>query len=268
MLFQLMCTQSINQVNTSENGPRIIRWIISLHIPHDPSLQESIQNERPCFAFSNAFSLRRTKELHKEALKESRLDEAMHEEARLVAKGYRQEEGIDFEESFAPVARLEAIRIFVAYAAHKNMIVYQIGVKTAFLNGILRKEVYVSQPDGFMDQNNPNHVYKLNKALYGLKQALRAWTDLVFASLHVCRYQAKPYSEKPYMQFNRIFRYYKGTIHMGPWYLKDSCIALKLLQSDMRLPSTRRSTLADAASWGDRLVSWSSKKQKRCHIIQ
>ncbi|GKD59823.1 retrovirus-related pol polyprotein from transposon TNT 1-94, partial [Tanacetum coccineum] len=95
--------------------------------------------------------------------------------ARLVASGYRQEEGIDFEESFAPVARLDAIRIFLAYAAHMNMIVYQMDVKTAFLNVILREEVYVSQPDGFVDQDNPNHVYELKKALYGLKQALRAW---------------------------------------------------------------------------------------------
>ncbi|GJT77307.1 retrovirus-related pol polyprotein from transposon TNT 1-94 [Tanacetum coccineum] len=91
--------------------------------------------------------------------------------ARLVARGYRQEEGIDFEESFAPVARLEAIRIFLAFAAHMNMVVYQMDVKTAFLNGNLREEVYVSQPDGFVDPDNPNHVYKLKKALYGLKQA-------------------------------------------------------------------------------------------------
>nr|GFC21975.1 retrovirus-related Pol polyprotein from transposon TNT 1-94 [Tanacetum cinerariifolium] len=88
--------------------------------------------------------------------------------ARLVARGYRQEEGIDFEESFAPVARLEAIRIFLAYAAHKNMVVYQMDVKTAFLIGNLREKVYVSQPDGFVDPDNPNHVYKLKKALYGL----------------------------------------------------------------------------------------------------
>nr|GFA11772.1 hypothetical protein [Tanacetum cinerariifolium] len=94
--------------------------------------------------------------------------------ARLVAHGYRQEEGINFEESFAPVARLEAIWIFLAYAAQKNMVVYQMDVKTVFLNGNLREEVYVSQPDGFVDSDNPNHVYKLKKALYGLKQAPRA----------------------------------------------------------------------------------------------
>nr|GEU78186.1 retrovirus-related Pol polyprotein from transposon TNT 1-94 [Tanacetum cinerariifolium] len=95
--------------------------------------------------------------------------------ARLVARGYRQEEGIDFVESFGLVARLEAIRIFVAYVVHKNMVVYQMDVKTAFLNGNLREEVYVSQPDRFVDQDNPNHVYKLKKALYGLKQAPCVW---------------------------------------------------------------------------------------------
>ncbi|GKF85498.1 retrovirus-related pol polyprotein from transposon TNT 1-94, partial [Tanacetum coccineum] len=79
--------------------------------------------------------------------------------ARLVAQGFRQEEGIDFKESFAPVARIEAIRIFVANAAHKNMMI------TAFLNGELKEEVYVSQPKGFVDQDNPSHVYKLKKAL-------------------------------------------------------------------------------------------------------
>ncbi|GKF66648.1 retrovirus-related pol polyprotein from transposon TNT 1-94, partial [Tanacetum coccineum] len=83
----------------------------------------------------------------------------------LVARGYRQEEGIDFEESFAPVARLEAIRIFLAFATHKNMVVYQMDVKTTFLNGNLREGVYVSQLDGFVDPDNPNHVYKLKKAL-------------------------------------------------------------------------------------------------------
>ncbi|GJS90577.1 retrovirus-related pol polyprotein from transposon TNT 1-94 [Tanacetum coccineum] len=103
--------------------------------------------------------------------------------ARLVARGYRQEEGIDFEESFAPVARLEAIRIFLAFAAHMNMVIYQMDVKTAFLNGNLREEVYVSQPDGFVDPDKPNYVYKLKKALYGLKQAPRAWYDMLSSFL-------------------------------------------------------------------------------------
>ncbi|GJR75287.1 retrovirus-related pol polyprotein from transposon TNT 1-94 [Tanacetum coccineum] len=107
----------------------------------------------------------------------------LNNKAQLVARGYRQEEGIDFEESFAPIARLEAIRIFLAFSAHMNMVVYQMDVKTAFLNGNLREEVYVSQPDGFVDKDNPNHVYKLKKALYGLKQAPRAWYDMLSSFL-------------------------------------------------------------------------------------
>nr|GEZ95720.1 retrovirus-related Pol polyprotein from transposon TNT 1-94 [Tanacetum cinerariifolium] len=103
--------------------------------------------------------------------------------AQLVARGYRQEEGIDFEVSFAPVVRLESIRVFLAFSAHMNMVVYQMDVKTAFLNGNLREEVYVSQPDGFVDTHNPNHVYKLKKALYGLKQAPREWYDMLSSSL-------------------------------------------------------------------------------------
>ncbi|GKC42909.1 retrovirus-related pol polyprotein from transposon TNT 1-94 [Tanacetum coccineum] len=94
-----------------------------------------------------------------------------------------QEEGINFEESFAPVARIEAIRIFVANASHKNMTIYQMDVKTAFLNGELKEEVYISQPEGFVDQDNPSHVYKLKKALYGLKQAPRAWYDMLSSFL-------------------------------------------------------------------------------------
>ncbi|GJU48000.1 retrovirus-related pol polyprotein from transposon TNT 1-94 [Tanacetum coccineum] len=109
-----------------------------------------------------------------------KLDEygdVLKNKARLVAKGYRQEEGIDFEESFAPVARIEAIYIFIANAASKNMTIYQMDVKTAFLNGELKKEVYVSQPEGFVDLDHPTYVYRLKKDLYGLKQAPRAWYD-------------------------------------------------------------------------------------------
>ncbi|GKA87046.1 retrovirus-related pol polyprotein from transposon TNT 1-94 [Tanacetum coccineum] len=96
---------------------------------------------------------------------------------RLVAKRYKQEEGIDFEESFSPVARLKAVRMFIAYAAHKNITIFQMDVKTAFLNGPLKEEVYVSQPEGFIDPEFPDHVYRLKKSLYGLKQAPRAWYD-------------------------------------------------------------------------------------------
>ena len=97
--------------------------------------------------------------------------------ARLVAKGYAQVAGLDFEETFAPVARLESIRILLAYAAHHSFRLYQMDVKSAFLNGPIKEEVYVEQPPGFEDERYPDHVCKLSKALYGLKQAPRAWYE-------------------------------------------------------------------------------------------
>jgi len=97
--------------------------------------------------------------------------------ARLVAQGYNQEEGIDYEETFAPVARLESIRMLLAFASHKEFILYQMDVKSAFLNGYIVEEVYVEQPPGFQDHKYPDYVFKLKKALYGLKQAPRAWYD-------------------------------------------------------------------------------------------
>nr|GEW34691.1 hypothetical protein [Tanacetum cinerariifolium] len=99
--------------------------------------------------------------------------------ARLVAVGYSQQECIDYDETFASVARIEAIRLFLAYAAHKNFTVFQMDVNTAFLNGILKEEVYVGQPPGFVSKQSPDHVYALDKALYGLKQAPRAWYDVL-----------------------------------------------------------------------------------------
>ncbi|GKC35886.1 retrovirus-related pol polyprotein from transposon TNT 1-94 [Tanacetum coccineum] len=171
---------------------------------------------------------------------------------QLVAKAYRQEEGIDFEETFAPVARIEAIRIFIAYVAHMNMTIFQMDVKTSFLNEILNEEVYVRQPEGLVDQEHPTHVFLLKKALYGLKQALRAWLkldedpngtlvvltcyqgmvgslmylttsrpDLVFVVCMCARYQAKP-TKKNLTAVKRVFLYLKGIINMGLWYLKNT----------------------------------------------
>ncbi|GKD48506.1 retrovirus-related pol polyprotein from transposon TNT 1-94 [Tanacetum coccineum] len=97
--------------------------------------------------------------------------------------GYRKEEGINFEESFAPVARIQAIRIFIANDANKNMTIYQMDVKIAFLNGKLCEVVYFSQLEGFVDQDKPNHVYRLKRAPYGLKQALRTWYDMLSSFL-------------------------------------------------------------------------------------
>nr|GEW76945.1 retrovirus-related Pol polyprotein from transposon TNT 1-94 [Tanacetum cinerariifolium] len=169
--------------------------------------------------------------------------------ALLVAHGYRQEEGIDFEESFSPVARLEAIRIFLTYAAHKYMVVYQMDVKTAFLNGNLLEEVYVSQPDGFVDQANPNHVIKKGKPLIRYIIVARPTKK----HLHVVK---------------RIFRYLRGTVNQGLWYPKDSSINLiAFADADQAgCQDTRRITSGNLQFLGDRLISWSSKRKKSAAI--
>nr|GEY60093.1 copia protein [Tanacetum cinerariifolium] len=205
--------------------------------------------------------------------------------ASLVARGYHQEEGIDFEESFASVARLEAIRIFLTYATHKNMVVYQMDVKTAFLNGNLREEVYVCQPHGFVDQDNPNHAYKLKKALYGLKQAPRAWYDMLSSFLisqdfskasrpdlqfAICMrawYQAWP-TKKHVHAVKRIFRYLCKIVRQGLWYPKDSYVALTayVIADHAGCQDTCRSTSGSVQFLGERLISWSSKRQKSAGI--
>ncbi|GJT24604.1 retrovirus-related pol polyprotein from transposon TNT 1-94 [Tanacetum coccineum] len=141
----------------------------------------------------------------------------------------KQEEGIDLEESFAPVARLEAVRMFIAYAANKNITIFQMDVKTDFLNGPLKEEVYVSQPEGFIDPKFPDHVYRLKKALYYLKQVPRAWRayltasrlDIAFATFVCARYQARPIV-KYLKEVKQIFWYLRQSYNMGLWYPKDS----------------------------------------------
>nr|GEX39729.1 copia protein [Tanacetum cinerariifolium] len=170
--------------------------------------------------------------------------------ARLVACGYRQEEGIDFEESFTPVARLEAIRIFLAYAAHKNMVFYQMDVKTAFLNGNLREEVYVSQSDGFVDQDNPNHVYKLKKALYRntILNLVTQWILQWWRNPNWMRIK----KGKPLIRYITV----------------DSSVALTTFANmdHAGCQDTRRNTSGSLQFLGDKLISWSSKRQKSAAI--
>nr|GEX89908.1 retrovirus-related Pol polyprotein from transposon TNT 1-94 [Tanacetum cinerariifolium] len=170
--------------------------------------------------------------IHKVKLDE--YGDVLKNKARLVAKGYRQEQGIDFEESFAPVARIKAIRIFIANNASKNMTIYQMDVKTTFLNGEFKEEVYVSQLEGFVDPDHPIHVYRLKKALYVLKQALRAW------------YQASP-TKKHLEALKRVFRYLRGTINWGLWYPKDTAMTLTAYADadHAGCQDTRRNTMAD-----------------------
>nr|GEY26914.1 retrovirus-related Pol polyprotein from transposon TNT 1-94 [Tanacetum cinerariifolium] len=176
--------------------------------------------------------------------------------SHLVVRGDRQEEGIDFEESFAPVARMEAIRIFLAYAAHKSFTVFQMDVKTAFLHGSLKEDVYVCQPEGFIDADHPSHVYKLKKALYGLKQTPRTW----------------------YVELSTFLlqnHFFKGTI--------DPTLFIRRFQDDILVDfgfkltgfsdadyagckDTFKSTSGGAQFLGEKLVSWSSKKQD-CTVL-
>jgi hypothetical protein len=107
--------------------------------------------------------------------KEGEKGEVVRNKSRLVAQGFRQKEGIDYKETFAPVARLEAIRILLAFSVAKGFKLHQMDVKSVFLNGVLVEEVYVRQPLVFENEKYPHRVYKLRKALYGLKQAPRAW---------------------------------------------------------------------------------------------
>ncbi|GJY01126.1 retrovirus-related pol polyprotein from transposon TNT 1-94 [Tanacetum coccineum] len=211
-----------------------------------------------------------------------------------------------YKESFAPVERLDAIRIFLAFVAHMNMIVYQMDVKTAFLNGILREEVYVSQPDGFVNKDNPNHVHKLKKALYGLKQAPRACPRGMFLnqskyaleSLKKYGMESSDPVDTPMVEKSNLdedtqgkaidptqYRGMVGTLMYlaanrldltfvvcmcarGLWYPKDSSIALTAYADSDHAgcQDTRRSTSGSMQLLGDRLVSWSSKRQKSVAI--
>nr|GEU33835.1 retrovirus-related Pol polyprotein from transposon TNT 1-94 [Tanacetum cinerariifolium] len=195
-----------------------------------------------------------------------------HQNSRLFVRGYRQEEGIDFEESFALVARMEAIRIFLAYATHKSFTVFQMDVKTAFVHGSLKEDVYVCQPKGFIDADHPSHVYKLKKALYGLKQAPRAWYDklskfllqnhffkgTIDPTLFIRRFQddiLAKLTEKHLKEVKRIFHYLRGTVNTGLWYTKDSGFELTgFLDADNAgCKDTFKSTFGGAQFLGEKL---------------
>nr|GEV10647.1 retrovirus-related Pol polyprotein from transposon TNT 1-94 [Tanacetum cinerariifolium] len=184
LLFQPMFDELLNPPpSVDHQAPEVIALIVEVIPPvQDDSIsspsQTTVDQDVPS---PNKVMVITLKWIYKVKLDE--LGGILKNMARLVARGCRQEEGIDFEESFAPVARLEAIWIFLAYAAHKNMVVYQMDVKTMYSNGNLREEVYVSQSDVFVYQDNPNYTYKLKKALYGLKQASRVWYDLLSSFL-------------------------------------------------------------------------------------
>ncbi|KAK1647028.1 hypothetical protein QYE76_064833, partial [Lolium multiflorum] len=154
----------------------------------DPDWVIAMQEELECFTRNEVWSLVERPKDHRinvigtKWVFKNKQDEdgiVIRNKARLVAQGFAQIEGMDFEDTFAPVARLEAIRLLLAFASFHNFKLYQMDVKSAFLNGPLKETAYVAQPPGFEDPCRPNHVYLLHKALYGLKQAPRAWYEFL-----------------------------------------------------------------------------------------
>ncbi|GJY34776.1 retrovirus-related pol polyprotein from transposon TNT 1-94 [Tanacetum coccineum] len=209
--------------------------------------------------------------------------------ARLVAQGYTQEEGIDYDEVFAPVARIEAIRLFLAYASFMGFIMYQMDVKSAFLYGTIEEEVYVCQPPGFEDPQFPDKVYKVEKALYGLHQAPRAYFEAMlpkrfqmssmreltfFLGLQIKqkddgifisqdKYVTDILKKFDFAVEEGLFRYYERSTQIGPLvsgvhHLRGSFFS----DSDYAGPSLdRKSTTGGCQFLGKRLISWQCKKQ-------
>nr|GEZ52036.1 hypothetical protein [Tanacetum cinerariifolium] len=185
----------------------------------------------------------------------------------LVAKGYARKEGVDFEESFTPVARLEAVRLFIAYAAYKSFTVYHMDVKTTFLYGPLKEEVAgTPMATKHLDADlsgTPVDQTKYRSMVGALMYLTTSRPDIMHATCYCARYQAK-LTEKHLTTVQRIFRYLKDTIHMGLWHPKDTSIDLTVfLDSDHTgCLDSRKSTSGDIQFLGgDKLVSWSSKKQ-------
>nr|GEX74055.1 ribonuclease H-like domain-containing protein [Tanacetum cinerariifolium] len=220
--------------------------------------------------------------------------------ARLVAKRYAHEEGIDFEESFAPVSRLEAVWIFITNAAYKSFSIYQIDVKTTFLNVPLKEEVYVAQPDGFADPDHPEKAKYTLEILdkHGMDKGQSIGTpmatkpkldadlsrnpvdqtdyhskigslmyltssrpDIVQATCFCARYQSRP-TEKHLKEVKRIFRYLRGTVNMGLWYPNGSSFKLTAFSNADHVGCIdyHKSTSRGIQLLSDKLVSWMSKK--------
>nr|GEU92842.1 retrotransposon protein, putative, unclassified [Tanacetum cinerariifolium] len=214
----------------------------------------------------------------KEAMADSSWIASMQEELHQFD---RLDEGVDFEESFAPVARLEAVRLFIAYAAHKSFTVYQIDVKTAFLYGPLKEEVYVNQLDGFVDPYHPDKVYCLKKALYGLKQAPKVWGDILLVKIYVDDIIFGSTNLKLSKQFEKLMhskcemsmmgelKFFLGIqINQSPRGIfinqakYDQEILIKHDSDHAGCLDSRKSTSGGIQFLGgDKLVSWSSKKQ-------
>nr|GEU36473.1 copia protein [Tanacetum cinerariifolium] len=182
--------------------------------------------------------------------------------SRLVAQGYNQQEGIDYDETYASVARLDSIRILLDYAYALDFKLFQMDVKSAFVNSFINEEVYVAQPPGFIDFEKPDHVYKVKKALYGLKQASKTWPDIMFSVYLCARFQEAPKTSHLEV-VKRIFRYIKGTTHLELWYLKLTGIETVVYADFYHAGDyvDRKSTSGICTFVECCLTSWFSKKQ-------
>ncbi|GJV22774.1 copia protein [Tanacetum coccineum] len=207
-------------------------------------------------------------------IEQKNIKEAMADHSWIESMQDEQEEGIDFEESFAPVARLKAVRMFIAYAAHKTITIFQMDVKMAFLNGPLKDEVYVSQPEEFIDPEFPDHVCSTptDQTTYRhmigeLMYLIASRPDIAYATFVCARYQVRP-TIKHLKEVKRIFRYLRQSYNMGLWYLKDFEFELvTYLDADHSgCKDDCKSTSAGLQFLDEKLVSWSSKKQD-CTMI-
>nr|GEV98833.1 retrovirus-related Pol polyprotein from transposon TNT 1-94 [Tanacetum cinerariifolium] len=213
-------------------------------------------HEQALFCYYDAFLTFVEPKTYKDALTQSCWIEAMQEELNEFEQLELWELVPRPDKVMVITLKLKAIRIFLAYAAHKNMVVYQMDVKTAFLNGNLREEVYVSQPDGFVDMDNPNHVYKLKKAIYGLKQAPHAWYDMLSSFLISQDFSKGLVDPTLFIRRN------------GNDLLLDSSVALTAFEDadHAGCQDIHRSTSGSLQFLGERLIRWSSKRQKSAAI--
>ncbi|GKC41642.1 retrovirus-related pol polyprotein from transposon TNT 1-94 [Tanacetum coccineum] len=244
----------------------------SLH--EDSTSQGSSSNVRPShtpYELIDKVMLIKLKWIYK--VKTNEFGGVLKNEARLVAQGFRKEEGINFDESFAPVTRIDAIRIFVANAANKNITIFQMDVKMTFLNGELKEEVYVSQLEGFVDPKYPPHVYKLKRPFTVSNKHLKLSSfhkhfskGAVDTKLFHTKAGKPTYCDTHMVEKNKLDEDLQGTPVDATLYHGMIGSLMYLTSNHAGCQDTRRNTLVSAQFLGDKLVSWSSKKQKSTAI--
>nr|GFC60661.1 putative ribonuclease H-like domain-containing protein [Tanacetum cinerariifolium] len=229
-------TQTRRMINFSKETAMVI------HALKEPSWIEAMQEELLQFKLQDVWTLvdlpygkraNGSKWVFRNKLDKRGI--VIRNKARLVAQGHTHEDGIDYDEVFAPVARIEVIRLFLAYASFKDFIVYQMDVKSAFLYGIIEEKVYICQPPGFKDPNYPNKVYKVKKALYGLHQAPKAWYETLSTYLLNNGFKRGQINKTLFIKRNKcdilLVQVYVDDIIFGSTK-KEMCDAFKILMHE------------------------------------